>query len=221
MGAGVSQLLLKHLYQEHGSDTSKWPSALRDLIDPSIEARAIAPPISGKVDKFLNTDFYYYWAFDRCGQESSHDRVESMRYAGWQFATTDDVKMCSLDSAKGRNKDRKSKDGGEGWSDEIRSGDRRLMKIPMTLWRSIQKANLIAAYQLSYPQPFVGNGVDEKGRPVGRPIMTNEQFITGVKTELMSEAQIADAKREFTAANSVAAKTHKQIEEEARQAGKS
>jgi len=216
MGAGVSQLLLKHLYQEHGSDTSKWPSALRDLIDPSIEARAIAPPISGKVDKFLNTDFYYYWAFDRCGQEPSHDRVESMRYAGWQYATTDDVKMCSLDSAKGRNKDRKSKDGGEGWSDEIRSGDRRLMKIPMTLWRSIQKANLIAAYQLSYPQPFVGSGKPGDGRPV----MTNEQFVPGVKTELMSEAQIADAQSRFTAANSVAAKTHKQIEEEAR-AGKS
>jgi hypothetical protein len=201
---GLSPNLMKHLYEEHGKDVSRWPSELQDLINPKIEARNIAPPISGKVDTFLNTDYHYHWVEFVDGATPKHDRAESLKYAGWEFATTDDVKMCSDDAVKGRSKDRKSKDG-KGWSDDIRSGDRRLMKIPMHLWRQTKKAQNLAAYQMAYPQPF---GSD------GKP-MSAQNLIPGFKTETMDEAEIADSQRKFNSSNSVQQKTHKQIQEEA------
>lgn len=201
---GLSPNLMKHLIEEHGKDVKRWPLELQDLIDPKIEARSIAPPISGKVDTFLNTDYHYHFAEFMDGQTPKHDRVQEMRYAGWEFATTDDVKMCSEAAVQGRNKNRKSKDGGDGWSDDIRSGDRRLMKIPMHLWRQTKKAQNLAAYQMAYPQPF---GTD------GKP-MSAKNLIPGFKTETMDEAEIAESQRKFSPSNSVQQKTHKQIEQE-------
>jgi hypothetical protein len=193
MATGLSKQLMKHLYEEHGKDTSRWPEELRDLINPTIEARSVSPPISGKVDKFINTDYHYHWAYDKCGQEPNHDRIESMRYAGWEFATTDDVRMCSEDAIKGRNKDRKSKDGGPGFSDEIRSGDRRMMKLPMLLWRQTKKAQNLAAYQMAYPQPFSSDGTP----------MSAQNLIPGLRSEMMDEGEIADTRRGANSSNSV------------------
>ena len=189
----VSKQLLKHLIEENGPDQSKWSQGLRDLVDPSIEAVSISPPISGKVDEFLNTDYHYYWAKDVCGQTPFHDRVESMRYAGWQFANTDDVRMCSESAIIGRKGEKKSKDGRNGFSDEIRSGDRRLMKLPMRLHRSSEKARNMKAYQYVHPQAF-GND--------GKP-MSAANLIPGMKSHFMDGAQIDEARRNANASNSV------------------
>jgi hypothetical protein len=193
----ISKTLMKHLVEEHGKNTSLWPQELQDLINPSIEARSVSPPISGKVEKFINTNYHYHWAFDMCGQNPNHDRVESMRFAGWEFATTDDVQMCSESAVVGRKGDRKSKDGKLGFSDEIRSGDRRMMKLPMELWRQTKKAQNMAAYQMAYPQPF-----SEVTPGVGKP-MTAESLVPGLKSEMMEPEEISETRRKATPANSV------------------
>lgn len=193
----ISKTLMKHLVEEHGKNIKAWPSELQDLIDPSISAVSVSPPISGKVEKFINTNYHYHWAYDLEGQTPNHDRVESMRWAGWEFATTDDVKMCSESAVVGRKSGKESKDGGKGWSDNIRSGDRRMMKLPMHLWRQTKKAQNMAAYQMAYPQPFA-----EASPGVGKP-MSAETFIPGFKSEMMDDEQISEARRKATPANSV------------------
>ena len=198
----LPKALQRQLIEDHGRDPNAWPEELRDLIDSSISARSISPPISGKVEKILNTDFHYHWAEDRNGQTPFHDRVEGLKYAGWQFATTDDVQMCTEDTVVGRDKQRKSKDG-KGFSDEIRSGDRRLMKIPMRMWRESRKAQNIAAYQLAYPQPF---GLD------GKP-MTAQNLIPGFRTEQLDGEQITNERRKANPGHSVFAQTTQQAQE--------
>jgi hypothetical protein len=202
----LSPQLLRHLFEEHGKNTAAWPQELQDLIDPKIEAVAISAPMSGKVDKFLNTDYHYHFVEFMDGATPKHDRAQGLRFVGWEFATTDDVKMCSESTVMGRNKERKSKDGGPGWSDDIRSGDRRLMKIPMSIWRKIKKAQVLAGYQMAYPQPMGPSGP-----------MKAMDLIPGFKSETMDEAQIAEAQRRFTPENTVVQKTHKQIEQEQKQ----
>ena len=80
----------------------------------------------------------YFLAFDRCGTDARHERVEQLRAAGWQYATTDDVEMFSADNVKQKN--------------EIRSGDRRLMKIPVGRWKEIRKAQNLAALEMINPR---------------------------------------------------------------------
>lgn len=193
-GYSIPKALMQQLVEDHGKNVNAWPEELRDLVDSSITARSISPPISGKVEKILNTDFHYHWAEDRCGATPFHDRVEGLRYAGWDYATTDDVKMCSEDTVCGRNEKVMSKDG-KGFSNEIRSGDRRLMKVPMRKWRESRKAQLIAAYQLAYPQPF--------GRD-GQP-MTAGNLIPGFRTEMMDDSAITSERRRANKGNSVVA----------------
>jgi hypothetical protein len=208
MSFNLPAKIREQLVADFGKNTNAWPEELRDLINPSVEARSIAPPESGKVEKFLNTDYHYHWAKDICGQNPWHERVEGLRWAGWSYATTDDVQMCSEDAVQGRSKDRKSKDG-KGFSDEIRSGDRRLMKCPMSIWRASRKAQNIAAFQLAYPQPFAEVAYDREGvgdRSVapsftGKPMSSN--LIPGVNTEMMNEEQISDARSKAKPGNSV------------------
>jgi hypothetical protein len=190
---GIPRKLLETIVENNGTDPSKWNQELRDLFDTTIEPELVSTPISGKIDKFFNTDYHYFFAFDYAGR---HERVEEMRFAGWEFATTNDVKMCTESSVVARKKDKPSKDGGEGFSDEIRSGDRRLMKLPMNIWRKHKKAQLMAAFQQSYPQAF-GNS--------GRP-MEAASLIPGFKTELMDPAAIAETRRQANPSNSVMAK---------------
>ena len=197
--SGIHRQLMKHLVEENGPDQSKWNQELRDLVDPTIEARTIAPPISGKVEEFINTDYHYYWAADLCGPTAAHDRVHEMKYAGWEFATTDDVKMCSESSVVGRSGDKTSKDGRKGFSDEIRSGDRRLMKLPMHLWRVNKKAQLMAAYQMAYPQPFGATGAP----------MSANNLLPGFKSKMMNPEAIDETRRNATPANSVTVSSKK------------
>jgi hypothetical protein len=93
--------------------------------------------------------------------------------------------MCSEDTVVGRNDKVKSKDG-KGFSNEIRSGDRRLMKLPMRKWREGRKAQLLAAYQLSYPQPFDKNG---------QPMTSNNFRLDGFPTEMMDPEAITNERR--------------------------
>jgi len=185
--------LMENIVEANGNDPSKWNQELRDLFDTTIEAELVSIPMSGKVDKFLNPDYHYYWAFDRAER---HERVEELRFAGWEFANTNDVKMCAESSIVGRKKDKPSRDGGEGFSEEIRSGDRRLMKLPMSIWRKNKKAQLMAAFQQSYPQVY-GNS--------GQP-MDAASLIPGFKTEMMDPAAIDETRRRANRTNSVMAK---------------
>jgi hypothetical protein len=127
-----------------GIQPSAMNDELRDLINPSIEARPLHLPESTRVREFKNKEMHYHWAFDRCGSNPKHDRVEKLRGAGWEFATTDDVEMFSADTVKGRNKN--------GFSNEIRIGDLRLMKVPELRWRQIRKAQNIAALDQINPR---------------------------------------------------------------------
>jgi hypothetical protein len=189
----LPKALQRQLLEDHGNNAASWPQELRDMMDSSITARSISPPISGKVETIFNSDYHYHWAEDRCGQTPFHERVEGLRYAGWEYATTDDVKMASEDTVLGRNEKKESKDG-KGFSNEIRSGDRRLMKLPMRKWREHRKAANVAAYQLAYPQPF---GMD------GKP-MTSGNFF-GFPTDTMDDNAITNERRRANSRNSVLA----------------
>lgn len=142
---------------------------LQDLLNPSISARQMSPPISGTIKKRLNREYEYFWARDRNGQDPDHSRVEQLRGDGWEYATTKDVQMATEDTVKGKDKD--------GFSNEIRSGDRRLMKIPVMRWKEMRKAQNLQAIQQTYPQ---GRGQD--GTPMGLSNMT-----PGVRTYLSDE----------------------------------
>src|ERR1700730_15489525 len=148
----VPNKTLENIFEQNGNDPSKWNQELRDLFDTTIEPELVSAPISGKVDKFLNTDSHYHWAEDRADK---HERVEELRFAGWEPATTNDLKMCAESSVKSRNKEKPTKDGGEGFSCEIRSGDRLMMKIPMNIWRKHHKAQIMAGFQATAPEAFV------------------------------------------------------------------
>ena len=178
----IPRKLMQQLLEEHGKNPQEWNQELQDLINPTIEARDISAPMSGRIDKIINTDYHYHWAFDRCGASPDHDRVESLRYAGWEFASTDDVMMCAESTIVGRSNNKKSRDG-KGFSEEIRSGDRRLMKLAIGKWRSLRKAQNLAAYQMAYPQPF-----DMKGKA-----MSAEDLIPGMKTRMLDAAEISEA----------------------------
>jgi hypothetical protein len=202
-GYQLPKALQRELIETHGKNLDAWPEELRDLLDSSITARSISPPISGRVSEILNTDYHYHWAEDRNGATPFHDRVEGLKYAGWDFATTDDVRMATEDTVMGRDEKRKSKDG-KGFSNEIRSGDRRLMKIPMRKWRESRKAQNLAAFQLAYPQPF---GMD------GKP-MSAQNLIPGMKSEELDPAAITSERRRATPENSVFAQGSRQAAQE-------
>lgn len=164
--------VLQGLMEDHGKDTRTWPQELQDLLDPSIEAVQMSPPLSGQIDQRLNREYEYYWAKDVCGATPDHSRIGAMKFDGWEQATTRDVKMKNEDTVKGRNKD--------GFSNEIRNGDLILMKIPVMRWRQMRKAQNMAAVQTAYPQPYGGNG---------QP-MSLEQFTPGIKTKFIDEQEI-------------------------------
>jgi len=94
---------------------------LKDLLNPSISARQMSPPISGTIKKRLNREYEYFWARDRNGQDADHSRVEQLRGDGWEYATTKDVQMTTEDTVKGRDK--------EGFSNETASRILRLQGL--------------------------------------------------------------------------------------------
>jgi hypothetical protein len=135
--------VIKQLLGPDGIHPSQWNEELRDLLSPSISARPLHLPESGRIKTVKNKEYVYFLAFDRNGSDPRHERVEQLRAAGWDYATTDDVEMYSADNVKQKN--------------EIRSGDRRLMKIPMQRWKEIRKAqNLAALEQINPRRPNAG-----------------------------------------------------------------
>jgi hypothetical protein len=143
MSDGVLQRV-REILGPDGIQPSAMNDELRDLINPSIEARPLHLPESTRIREFKNKEYHYHWAFDRCGSNPKHERVEKLRGAGWDFATTKDVEMFSADTVKGKNKD--------GFSNEIRIGDLRLMKLPEMRWREIRKAQNLAALDQINPR---------------------------------------------------------------------
>jgi hypothetical protein len=136
-------LSIAQLMGPDGIPPSAMNDELRDLMNPSISARPLHLPESGRIKTVKNNQFVYFLAFDRCGSNARHERVEQLRAAGWDYATTEDVEMFSADNVKQKN--------------EIRSGDRRLMKIPKQRWQEIRKAqNLAALQQINPTRPNSG-----------------------------------------------------------------
>jgi hypothetical protein len=135
--------VIKQLLGPDGIHPSQWNEELQDLLSPSISARPLHVPESGRIKTVKNKEYHYFLARDRCGSNPNHERVEQLRAAGWDYATTDDVEMFSTENVKQKN--------------EIRSGDRRLMKIPVQRWKEIRKAqNLAALEQINPRRPNSG-----------------------------------------------------------------
>ena len=142
-----------------------WNDELKDLMNPSIQAKPLHIPISGQIKKRLNYEYEYYWAHDRNGQNPYHDRVETLRSIGFDYATSKDVEMYSSDTVKSEN--------------EIRSGDRRLMKCPKMRWREIRKDQNLRAVLMSNPQGQVMTD--------DRSVMSAANLLPGMRTYLSDE----------------------------------
>jgi len=187
VGNIVPPKLLEQIYADHGRDWTKWPEELRDIFDPSIAATPIAPPSSGKIKTTKETGFHYHWAKDVCGSTPDHTRVEELRSVGWDYATTDDVVMYNEFTVKNRRNGKP-----DGFSNEIRNGDLRLMKVPMALWRAKRKAENTSAYQMAYPQVF---------GTTGKP-MTAGELTPGLKTEMVTGENLPEFESRFKPENS-------------------
>jgi hypothetical protein len=160
-----------------GIHPSQWNDELRDLLSPSISARPLHLPESGRIKTVKNKEYVYYLAFDRCGSNPNHERVENLRGAGWEYATTDDVEMFSADNVKQKN--------------EIRSGDRRLMKIPAQRWKEIRKAQNLSALDMINPRR-------QSSGPMGIGNMSPELNTQIVDSdEMRSRAVVSDAAEEL------------------------
>lgn len=182
--------------QEDMPHSGTWNEELQALLSPSVEAKPLHIPMSGRIRKILNTEYEYYWARDLCGQNPDHSRIEELRAVGFEFATTKDVTMSTTDTVKG-----------EG---EIRSGDRRLMKIPKERWLEVRKDQLLQSLAMTNPR---NNGPRS---PMG------STMIPGVKTyistesveELRGKAIVSDATEELATGsvkgNASVAKIHKE-----------
>jgi hypothetical protein len=160
----VPDSLLDQILGRKGHDPiprAAWNEELQDLLNPSISARPLHVPESGRIKTIKNNEYHYFLAFDRCGSDPRHERVEALRGAGWEYATTDDVEMYSKDNVKQSN--------------EIRSGDRRLMKIPKQRWREIRKDQNLKA--LAYINP----------RSPASPMGVASMAATGISSSIMED----------------------------------
>lgn len=145
------------------------------LFNPSITAKPLHVPQAMRVKKMINNEITLYWAFDRCGQNPNHTRVEQLRAVGFDYATTDDVVMFVEDVVKGRTKRADGKD----FSNEIRNGDNRLMKIKKERWLEIRKSQMMQAIMMSNPR---GKAMGDDGT-----VMSAQSLVPGVRTTVMDE----------------------------------
>lgn len=136
------------------------------LFNPSIEAKPLHVPMSMRIKEAKKQDLTFYWAFDRCGLTPNHTRVEQLRAVGFDYATTDDVVMAVDDTVKNRD--------GNKFSNEIRNGDNRLMKVKKTRWLEIRKSHQLQALMMANPR---GKAMGEDGS-----VMSVASLIPGVKT---------------------------------------
>jgi hypothetical protein len=169
--------VVKQVLGPDGIPRSQWSSELEDLFNPSISARPLHLPESGRIKTKKNKEYEYFLARDICGTNPNHQRVEQLRAAGWEYATTDDVEMYSKADVKQQN--------------EIRSGDRRLMKIPIQRWKEIRKAQNLAALDMINPRR-------QSTGPMGLGNMSpelNTQMVDG--DEMRLRAVVSDAAEEL------------------------
>jgi hypothetical protein len=169
--------VIKQILGPDGIHPSQWNEELRDLLSPSIAARPLHLPESGRIKTVKNKQYVYYLARDLCGTNPDHQRVEQLRAAGFDYATTKDVEMFSADNVKQEN--------------EIRSGDRRLMKCPIERWKEIRKAQNLSALDMINPRR-------QSSGPMGIGNMSpelNTQIIDG--DEMRSRAVVSDAAEEL------------------------
>jgi hypothetical protein len=143
------------------------------LFNPSISAKPLHVPIAMRIKNVLNSDVWFYWAFDRCGQHPYHTRCEQLRAAGFEYASTKDAEMFVDDVVKGKNQ--------EGFSNEIRNGDNRLMKVKKSRWMEIRKSHLIQAIMMANPR---GKTMGDDGT-----IMGINAMIPKVKTEVFENPE--------------------------------
>ncbi len=139
------------------------------LFNPSISATPLHVPMAGQIRKRLNSEVEFFWAFDRDGQNPRHERVEQLRSVGFDFATTDDVEMAVESTVLGKNE--------KGFSNEIRNGDRRLLKIAKRRWLEIRKSQLLQAIMMTNPR---GKVMGEDGT-----VMGVGNLIPGVRTTVV------------------------------------
>jgi hypothetical protein len=144
------------------------------LFNPSITARPLHVPMAGQIAERLNREMEYFWAFDRVGQNPYHERVERLRAVGFDFATTDDVRMAVDSVVKG-----KVKKGDKDFSNEIRNGDLRLMKVPKRRWLEIRKSQQLQAIMMMNPR---GKVMGDNGT-----VMGVQGLIPGVRTTVSDE----------------------------------
>lgn len=188
----VPPKVIEQLYSDHGKDYRGWNQELQDLFDPTISARQMNPPLSGKIDVRKNTHFQYRWAKDVCGSNPDHTRVEELRAVGWEFADTNDVKMANDFTVRNRRK-------GDNFSNEIRNGDLRLMKIPMQRWREMRKSENVAAYQMAYPQAFGTTGRKMSTENIENPLQSMNVQYPELRNKLVtSPSDLADFENKFS-----------------------
>jgi len=182
----VPPKVMEQIYDDHGKNYQNWNQELQDLFDPTISARQLNPPVASKIRVEKNKQFHYHMAKDVCGANPDHTRVEEMRAIGWDFATTDDVEMENDFTVKNRHKQ-------TGFSNEIRNGDLRLMKIPLQRWREKRKAENVAAFQMAYPQAFAATG---------RPMSSADGIAPALRNKLITDAgELGDFESRFTNEN--------------------
>jgi hypothetical protein len=141
------------------------------LFNPSITARPLHVPMAGQIQKRLNREMEYFWAFDRLGQNPYHERVDRLRAVGFEYATTKDVQMAVDDVIKGKDD--------KGFSNEIRNGDLRLMKVPKQRWLEIRKSQQLQAIMMMNPR---GKAMGDDGT-----VMGVQSLIPGVRTTVTDE----------------------------------
>ena len=143
------------------------------LFNPSITATPLHVPMAGQIRKRLNSEMEFFWALDRNGQNPYHERVEQLRSVGFEYATSKDVQMAVESTVMGKNS--------EGFSSEIRNGDRRLMKIPKRRWLEIRKSQMLQAIMMTNPR---GKVMGEDGT-----VMGVHSLIPGVKTTVVETGE--------------------------------
>jgi hypothetical protein len=182
----VPPKVMEQIYEDHGKNFANWNQELQDLFDPTISARQLNPPLSGLIKNRKNTSMHYHWAKDVCGGTPDHTRVEEMRSIGWEFADTNDVDMANDFTVRNRRK-------GDQFSNEIRNGDLRLMKIDLKRWREKRKSENVSAYQMAYPQAFGATG---------RPMSSADGIAPGLRNTLVTNAdQLKEFEGRFTPEN--------------------
>jgi hypothetical protein len=143
------------------------------LFNPSIQARPLHVPKAGQIKRRINTEVEFFWAFDKCGLNPNHDRVEQLREVGFDYATTNDVEMAVTSTVQG-------KDDKTGFSSEIRNGDRRLMKVKKLRWLQIRKAQLLNAIMMTNAS---GKVMGDDGT-----VMGVANTMPGVRTQVMDNS---------------------------------